>query len=70
MLILQENCPVGWVDAQESLGYVIMTWNVYQQQEAICDKVSEDRASQSVPITAMQNGGLSPEKSLACHSLS
>jgi hypothetical protein len=32
---LQEVCSTGWVDAQESLAYVIVTGKTYQQQEAI-----------------------------------
>ena len=32
---LQEICPIGWADAQESLGYVIVTGKAYRQQEAI-----------------------------------
>jgi hypothetical protein len=28
---LQEICPIGWADAQESLVYVIMAGEVYQQ---------------------------------------
>jgi len=31
---LQEICSIGWADAQESLGYVIMVGGAYQQQEA------------------------------------
>jgi hypothetical protein len=32
---LQEICPLEWVNAQESLGYVIVTAKAYQQQETI-----------------------------------
>ena len=32
---LQGICSIGWADAQESLGYVIVTGKAYQQQEAI-----------------------------------
>lgn len=31
---LKEICPVGWDDAQESLGYVIIAGKAYQQWEA------------------------------------
>jgi hypothetical protein len=32
---LQEICPIGWTDAQESLGYVIEAGEADQQQEEI-----------------------------------
>ena len=32
---LQEICPVGWADAQESLGYVTVPGKASQQWEAI-----------------------------------
>ena len=32
---LQEICSIGWADAQESLGYVIVTEKAFQEQEPI-----------------------------------
>jgi hypothetical protein len=32
---LQKICPIGFADAQELLGYLIMTEKEYQQQEII-----------------------------------
>jgi hypothetical protein len=32
---LQEICSIGWADAQESLGYVIVAGEASQQREAI-----------------------------------
>jgi len=32
---LQETCPKGWTDAQESLGSVIVAGKAYQQRESI-----------------------------------
>jgi hypothetical protein len=32
---LQEVCPIGWADAQDSLRYAIMAGKSYQQGEAI-----------------------------------
>jgi hypothetical protein len=34
---LQGIHPIGWADAQESLGYIIMTGTAYQYQEAILE---------------------------------
>lgn len=32
---LQEICPLGWTDGQESLGYVILAGKTCPQQETI-----------------------------------
>lgn len=57
ILILQEICPIGWADDQESLGEVIVPGKAYQLQ------ISGAVPLQSAPITAMQDGGSSPGNS-------
>jgi hypothetical protein len=42
--------PIEWADAQESLGYVIVSVKSKKQS---WDEVSEDPASQSTPVIAM-----------------
>jgi hypothetical protein len=64
------NMPSSVDYAQESLGYVIVTGNAYQQQAAILGKslwgpcISEHTHGSHV------NGEPSPENSLACYRLS
>lgn len=34
----QEICPIEWADAQDSLGYVIVAEEAYEQWEAILNQ--------------------------------
>jgi hypothetical protein len=49
---LQEICPIGWADAQESLDYVVVIGKSYQCKKQSWDEVSWDLASQSSPIVS------------------
>jgi hypothetical protein len=64
---LQEICPIGWADAQDSLDYVIEAGKAHQQREAILGDVSRAVPLQRAPIAAMQITALSPGNSLAFH---
>lgn len=63
VLILQENCPVGWADAQESSGYVIVAEKANQQQGDPRMKALRTPHLRVHPSIAMENGGPSPENS-------
>ena len=67
---LQGICPIGWADAQESLGYVIMSKRHISSKKQSWDEISGVVPLQSTPITAMQSHEPPPGNSLACHRLS
>lgn len=61
---LQGIWPIGWADAQESLGHVTVAGKAHQQGEAFMGWSLWAVPLQSSPITAMQNSGPSPGNSL------
>lgn len=68
---LQEICSIGWANAQDSLGYVMVTGkDISAARSNPGMKSLKILHLRAYPLQATQNGGLSPENSLACLTLS